>query len=394
MDNNKYIIKNLAPWMINELLAFSQISTFEIVFLRKQSDFYKEGIGQLADNGIKIYYRPQSIHNLPRKLYISALFVLRNLKNFGFDYNSVIGLKSLIWYIKLDMSLFSAQSQLHSQFATQATIVSLLIKQYYNNQPEYSFTFHAYDIYFKNKWFNLLMENCKNAFSISDYNIKYVKRNYAASDKMKLSRLGVFRDSIHGGLARKPQTKLFMVGLVSWFVEKKGIHYLLQAFLRLKEQGHSDIRLILAGDGPLKEQYLEFINSNHLTESIKYIGKIKGEEKNIFFNSLDAFVLPSITMKNDQDGIPVVLMEAIAYGLPIISSQVSGIPEICINNYNGRLINEKNVNNIIEAIAFLHKKKAVRINYSRNSLLLSRKYDIVINSQNKVKELGWLKDSE
>jgi len=385
-----YLIKNLAPWMMDELIAFSEITSYEIVFLRKQSEFYNEGIGQLIDNGVIINYKPQSIRKLWGKLYISFLFIFNNLKKFDIDYNAVIGLKSILWFIKLDLSLFSSQSKIHAQFATQASIVSLLIKQYYKNKPEYSFTFHAHDIYFKNKWFNLLVENCKKAFSISDYNIEYVKKNYIVSDKIRLSRLGVFSESNQSEPYNKSNSKTFTLGLISWFVEKKGINYLLQAFFELKKQGYSDIHLIVAGDGPLKEEYLEFIKKNDLSGSIKYIGKIKGSEKKSFFQSLDAFILPSIALKNDQDGIPVVLMEAISYGLPIISTNVSGIPEICINEYNGLLINEKSVNDIIQAIVFLNKEKDLRFNYLNNSLLLSKKYDIVLNSQTKVMELGWI----
>jgi glycosyltransferase involved in cell wall biosynthesis len=388
MQNKKYIIKSLAPWMLDELIAFSQITSFEILFLRKQSDFFDEGLQQLIANGVIIHNRPKSLRKLCKKLSIAAQFVFINLKKFSFDYNGVIGFKSIVWFIRLDLSIFSPQSKIHAQFATQATIVSFLIKQYYNNDPEYSFTFHAYDIYFKNKWFKLLVVNCKNAFSISNYNIQYVKKNYVDSNKITLSRLGVFREPILYKLSNQSDSKIFTLGLISWFVEKKGITYLLQAFLELKKQGFSDIHLILAGDGPLKEEYLEFIKKNELSDSIKYIGKIKAGEKKSFFQSLDAFVLPSIALKNDQDGIPVVLMEAISYGLPIISTNVSGIPEICVNHYNGLLINEKDEKAIKESILVLSDTK-LRERYALKSIEMSKLYDIEINSIKKIASLEW-----
>ena len=93
----------------------------------------------------------------------------------------------------------------------------------------------------------------------------------------------------------------------------------------------------------MKHEFLDYVKLNKLSDRIFFVGKVKGESKDEFFRNLDAFVLPSISLKNDQDGIPVVLMEAIAYGLPLISTNVSGIPEICINNFNGYLIEEKNV---------------------------------------------------
>ncbi|MCK5171103.1 MAG: glycosyltransferase family 4 protein, partial [Bacteroidales bacterium] len=314
-------------------------------------------------------------------------FFFKNILKFNLNYNGVIGLKSLLWFLTLDISKFNANSKIHAQFATQASIIALLIKKYYDNSPEYSFTFHAYDIYFNNKWFSLLVKNCYKAFSISQYNIGYVQEKYLKSAKITLSRLGVFRNQINK--SEKKDSKYFTLGLMSWFVEKKGINYLLEAFLILKKQGYDDIELILAGDGPLKDEYLEFINTNSLSENINYIGKIKGKQKEDFFNSLDTFILPAISLPNDQDGIPVVIMEAIAYSLPIISTKVSGIPEICNNDYNGILVKERCINEIVDAIIFMYNKNNTRQQYSNNSYTMSEKYDVISNSNNKIETLDW-----
>ena len=145
---------------------------------------------------------------------------------------------------------------------------------------------------------------------------------------------------------------------------------MLKAMLELKRRGYENIRLILAGDGSLKNEFLEFIDLNKLDDSVRYVGKIKREEKQDFFNSLDAFVLPSIALKNDQDGIPVVLMEAIAYSLPIISTDVSGIPEICRHQYNGHLVPERDVDALVNSIIYFYDHKEKRDEYARNSFVL------------------------
>jgi colanic acid/amylovoran biosynthesis glycosyltransferase len=389
MTNNKYIIKTLSPWMIDELLAFSEITNFTIVFLRKQDDFYLESLRLLESKGIEVYFKPASANKLLLKIWISLKFLFNNFSKFDFRYNGVIGIKSIYWFCKLDVSKFTQKSKIHAQFATQASIVSLLIKLYYNNRCEYSFTFHAYDIYFPNKWFKLLVDNCKNAFSISDYNINFVKEKFHESSKIILSRLGVFIPKKNIAMSNfNTADKFFILGLMSWFVEKKGIDYLLKAMLMLKKEGYNEIKLMIAGDGPLKERYSTFVQKNNLNDSVELIGKFKGEQKRDFYNSIDAFILPSITLKNDQDGIPVVLMEAISYGLPIISTNISGIPEICINNFNGILIKEKDVNAIKQSILIL-KNTELRKKYALNSLKVSREYDIDENSVSKIKALGW-----
>ena len=116
---------------------------------------------------------------------------------------------------------------------------------------------------------------------------------------------------------------------------------------------------------------------------------MRGEQKINFFKELDIFVLPSISLENDQDGIPVVLMEAIAASLPLISTNVSGIPEICIDNYNGFLIEEKNVNQLVDATKSLVHNTSKRLEFSKNSFSLSKEYDISLNSNNKILDLGW-----
>lgn len=384
--NNKYIVKSLAPWMMDEILAFSSISKFDLILLRKPKEFHIENLKLLKKKGIDIYIKPHSYKFLLKKFILILKFTFSNILKFKFNYNAVIGFKSLFWFLKLDLKHFSTKSNIHAQFATQAAIVSLLIKEFYSNKPSISFTFHAYDIYYKNSWFNLLVNNCHQAFSISKFNIDYVRSNYVNSNKIMLSRLGVFKNII----TKEPkESKKFTIGLISWFVDKKGIHFLLEAIKSMKQDGITEIELILAGDGPLKDSYLRYIEKNELVEMVSYIGKISGKEKENFFNRLDAFILPSIKLKNDQDGIPVVLMEAIAYSLPIISTQVSGIPEICVNKYNGLLIKEKSSLEIVNAIAYLMKNPGKMAQFSKNSFELSNQYDIESNSNNKASLMKW-----
>ncbi len=386
MYKNKYLIKDMGSWMCDELIAFSNHAKFEVLFLRTQDDFYEKELNVLKNNGVKISTKPFSTDRFLRKIIVVFKFLIANISNFRFDYNFVIGIKTIYWFLRIDIKLFSEDSNIHAQFATQASLISLLIKRFYNNEPKFSFTFHAYDIYFDNKWFDILIKECEVGFSISEYNLSYIKKNYLKCDNAKLSRLGVFRDKIGpNNIYKSKDDETFKVGVLSWFIEKKGIIYLLKAMKELARNSANNVKLIIAGDGPLKEEYMDYIHKNKLEDCVTLIGKVNGEQKQIFFESIDLFVLPSISLKNDQDGIPVVLMEAIAYGLPIVSTNVSGIPEICINEYNGILIQEKVVDEIVDAIVELQNNSKKLETYSKNSILLSESYDIEINSFKKAK---------
>ena len=90
-----------------------------------------------------------------------------------------------------------------------------------------------------------------------------------------------------------------------------------------------------------------------------------------------------------MDGIPVVLMESISYNLPLISTNISGIPEICINNHKGFLVSEKNAKEIVESIVKIFGNDNLRNMFSVNSRKLIAKYDIDNNSFLKLNKLNW-----
>src|SRR5690606_33187949 len=107
----------------------------------------------------------------------------------------VVGIKSIWWLIKTDDIYLSKPVSIHAQFATQPALIAMLLKEYHRHTKiDYFFTFHAYDIFFHNKWFTKLVNNSKKCFSISDYNIKYVLQKYKGLDtsKIEISRLGAF----------------------------------------------------------------------------------------------------------------------------------------------------------------------------------------------------------
>lgn len=376
--------------MIDELLVFSEHTKFKVIFIRKPGEFYQERIQQLKQNGIEIIYSPFITSFNFKKLLFCIQFALRNFKGFASKYSFVVGLKSLWWFYRLDESYFNRPVSIHAQFATQPALVSLLLKKYFaSNQIRYYFTFHAYDIFFNNKWFVKLVNNSDKCFSISQYNIDYVIDKYKHLDKSKLeiARLGAFSNNTLN--LPKTYSNCFNIGFISWFLEKKGIIYLLEAMKKVAVSNRN-IKLTLAGDGPLRPQIEQFIAENNLSDTIFYVGKLNEEGKADFYSKMDALVLPAITLPNDKDGIPVVLMEAISYGLPIISTKVSGIPEICIDNFNGYLIPERDVESLVNAITRLYSSDETRKMFSENSLQLFDNYRIERNSLTKLEKLEWI----
>jgi len=374
---------------MDELLAFAEQSKFNILFLRKQEAFYDDKIILLKEKGINIIY-PGNWKNISfPKLYFCFLFTIRHLNCFLNLHSFVYGVKSMSCFLKTNLQIFNKEKiSLHCQFATQASIVGLMYKEYFKSNISYSFTYHAYDIYVKNFWFNTLALKAERLFSISNFNVKYVFDHYTIMDKSKVyySPLGIFppHDISFGNY----KSDALRIGFLSYFVEMKGINYLLPAIKELRKLKFKFV-LDIAGDGPLKEYMISYVEKNSLKENVVFHGLIKNGEKDLFFRNLDLFILPSISKGMETDGLPVVLMEAISYGLPIISTNISGIPEICINDYNGYLINQKSVEEIVSSVIKFSKNSNHWADFSKNSLEISQKYNIISNSNQKLKMLGW-----
>ena len=391
MENNKnlYLIKSLAPWMMEELIAFSRFSKFKIIFLRDVPEYYKNDLEILSDNGIEYIIKPFKYKlNLSLVFYLLG-FMLKNITKFFSKKYFFWPFNSMAWFLFLDKDQLKNVGTIHAQFASQAAIVALFIKKRFNK--EYSFTFHAHDIYFDNKWFSLLENESKYSFSISEFNIGYVTSNFPNlnKSKLKLSRLGVYLpDNIKSG--KQPGDKL-VLGFMSNLEEKKGIPFLLDAFKIVHDRNPEKYELRIAGDGDYMDEIKQFIDKNNLKNSIKILGRIRDQKKIDFYREIDLFVLPSIRTKDDMDGIPVVLMEAISYGKPIISTKISGIPEICINDNSGFLIEEKNVDQLVDAIEKIAGSNENYQRFALNSIELAKQeYDLVKNSKNKLKQLAWI----
>ena len=116
-------------------------------------------------------------------------------------------------------------------------------------------------------------------------------------------------------------------------------------------QKRPDVKYKIIGDGPIKSELEELIKDLKISNSVKQLGWKKQEEVVKLMEEADIFLAPSVTSYNgDQEGIPVVLMEALAQGLPVISTYHSGIPELVKDGVSGYLVHERDVNALSERL--------------------------------------------
>jgi colanic acid/amylovoran biosynthesis glycosyltransferase len=142
---------------------------------------------------------------------------------------------------------------------------------------------------------------------------------------------------------------------VGRLVEKKGLIYAIKAVSLLINKGHK-IMYIIAGNGPLKSELNNLIMQLGMIGKIKLIDSVEQSEVKAIMTDFDIFLLPSVTGSDgDQEGIPVVLMEAMSTGMPVISTYHSGIPEIVEDGKSGFLVPERDVNALAGRLEYLIK---------------------------------------
>lgn len=165
----------------------------------------------------------------------------------------------------------------------------------------------------------------------------------------------------------------------------KGPDILLKAFgIVLKH--NSNIKLIFAGDGTLKEELKEIAQKAGIDEHIRFVGFIKEKLKPMYFNIADIFVLPS-TVTLEMFGI--VNLEAMACSVPIIASEIGGIPDVIKDEENGLLVPPKDPEALAKAIIKLlnNEELALKLGETGRKMVQQKyKWNIVAQETEKVYE--------
>jgi colanic acid/amylovoran biosynthesis glycosyltransferase len=152
--------------------------------------------------------------------------------------------------------------------------------------------------------------------------------------------------------ARDPRGGLRVLS-VARLVEKKGITYALDAVADVSRSGIK-LSYTIVGDGPLRSPLEEHARNLGLHGLVRFAGALPRQAVQAAMRDHDVLLAPSITSSTgDQEGVPVVLMEAMATAMPVISSWHSGIPELVKDGSSGLLTGEGDVDAIVEALTRL-----------------------------------------
>tara|TARA_R110001583_G_scaffold22536_1_gene84483 strand:- start:3592 stop:4692 length:1101 start_codon:yes stop_codon:yes gene_type:complete len=161
----------------------------------------------------------------------------------------------------------------------------------------------------------------------------------------------------------------FCIGIVARLSPPKD-HLILIDAVAILAKNFPDIKLVIAGDGPLREDISAYI----ATKNYGHIVTMLGERKDIanILNALDVFALTS-----SSEGIPMTILEAMAASLPVIATNVGGIPQVVLDKKTGFLVENKNQNSLVETIIQLIVQPQLRQKLGQKGyLFLKQNYAI------------------
>lgn len=171
----------------------------------------------------------------------------------------------------------------------------------------------------------------------------------------------------------------FQILAVGYLIERKGFEYLIKAIQNVLQE-HKNIKLKIVGSGPLETKLQILIKELKLDNNIQILKNVTDGDLLKLYNSSDLFVLPSIVdSQGNTEGLGLVLLEAMACKLPVIGSNIGGIPDIIQDHKTGLLVPQKDIFEISKAI---------------NCLIKDRKFSkkLAINGYNMVRtEFSWEK---
>jgi len=152
---------------------------------------------------------------------------------------------------------------------------------------------------------------------------------------------------------KSPDGERIKILMCGRFVEKKGFEYGIRAFAKLGKT-HKNIALTLIGDGKLRGKMESLVDFLNLSDSIQFVGMLSHEEVQREMEASDIFLSPNATAGDgNREGIPNTIKEAMATGLPVVSTYHAGIPELVIDKKTGFLVPEKNVDALVDRLGYL-----------------------------------------
>lgn len=310
-----------------------------------------------------------SFCNLVRQTYREPRVLIRALVLFP---------KSVLFARLIKQKQFD---HIHSHFVwidgIAAGVVSDLLGTTFTIHP------HAFGLFSRNqKSVKCELEHATQIVTISSFHRKYIQNlcPEISADHIHIVYCALETDLLQpfDRSQLEGPIKILSVGRM---IEKKGFEYLIAACKQLLET-NVEFQCQIIGGGPLKQELQSQINELGLQDHVELVGSMSQKQVLEHYQNSHIFALPCVVASDgDRDGIPVVLMEAMACEIPVITTPVTGIPDLVQHEKTGLLVTERDADGLTAAIKALIENDELRRKLGRQGRqIILEKFDIQINA--------------
>ncbi len=246
--------------------------------------------------------------------------------------------------------------RIHAHFATYPSTAAMLLADWL--EVPFSFTCHAHDIFIQDHLLRLKIARAETVVTISNFNVEFLRARLGSLAKQPVVvHCGVNPEEFAPTETARAERLIVAVGRLD---EIKGFAFLIQACAALQFRG-VDFRCEIVGEGPERPALERLIAEHGLGQRVRLLGLRGQAEVRRLVGAATLFALPSVRDRTgNMDGIPVALMEAMALGTPVVTTRVSGIPELVEHQRTGWLCAPGEVAALADGLAALLTDPALR----------------------------------
>lgn len=351
-------------FILNEILALEERGVQVHIFslCRTSDPRFHDGLVKLK---ARISYIPDITD--PKKIWNVHRKYIKNKRKLYFKQlakSALSGHPNFMWrYIQSVCVAREAKrlgiTHFHAHFADNSATVA----SYASNLTgiPFSFSAHAVDIFKKvtPKELTKKVSDASFVVAISEYNKQYLQE----VTKQEPDKIVRVYNGINLNRYQPPKVlnlkNTFTILAVARLVEKKGLDVLIKACHRLKEQGMS-FQCLIVGKGAMKAKLLELISNLELENHVYMLGAKTQLEVLELYHQVHLFVLPSIIASDgNREGLPVSITEALACGLPVVTTPCTGITEAVHDRHNGLIVPCNDDQALSDAIKVMYEDKTL-----------------------------------
>ncbi len=358
---------NSQTFVINQIIGLIERGHVVMIYAkRKRRGFYDSKLIEQYDLLSKTKFMPVMPYNKIKKIGKAFLLLF---KYFFKKPVSILGTFNFFKYGKdalnfsllgraIPLTMYSSFDIMHCQFG-QYGLIGTRLRELGFFQAKVVTSFRGFDLssIVKRKGQKTYEELFKKGdlfLPVCDYFKNRLIELGCNEDKIIVHRSGIKLNTLKCFPRNDKDRQYIQLLSIGRLVEKKGFEYSIKAVAKVIEDYNCQIKYTIIGGGLLMDNLKELIAQLGMDNNIKMLGVKKHDDVIQNMYESQVFIAPSITSSDgDQEGIPNVLKEAMATGMPVISTYHSGIPELVEDGVSGFLTPERNVDVLAEKIKYM-----------------------------------------